>query len=69
VLTVHAGRHNHSRILTLLFMGWVLLPFAAALAANFAAKTWPAGVRSAILLLPLAALPVYAASAFGFLTA
>ncbi len=69
LLTVYAGRHNHSRILLLLFVGWVLLPFAAALAGNFSAKTWPVGVRSAILLLPLAALPVYAASAFGFLTA
>lgn len=56
-LMLYAGRRQPSLLLTLLFAGWVLLPFVAA-----------AVLRSrATLAFTLASVAIYAAVAFGIL--
>jgi len=68
-LMLYAGRHNQSRILMLLFAGWVLSPFAGAAVANVAARRWPALARAALqavtLIFVLGSLAIYSKVAFG----
>jgi hypothetical protein len=44
-MVLHAGRNNHSLLLPMLFVCWVLSPFVALLVANVAAKRWPIQAR------------------------
>ena len=47
-LTLHAGRHNNSRILLLLFTLWVLSPFVALVWADVVSKRWPVLTRATL---------------------
>jgi hypothetical protein len=62
-LTLHAGSHNDSIILIVLFSGWVLSPFIALLLANELAKRWSAMTRITLyivmLLITLGSLASY----------
>jgi hypothetical protein len=40
IMVIHTGRHNRSFLLPLLFILWVLSPFAALLIANRISKPW-----------------------------
>lgn len=66
---LHAGRHNNSRILLLLFAVWVLSPFMAAVLANGVSKRWSVPTRTTLnvvmLVLTLGSLAVYGDVAFG----
>jgi hypothetical protein len=68
-LTLHVGRHNASRILLVLFVTWVLSPFAALVFANVVSKRWPVLIRtmvySVMLILTLGSLAIYGEVAFG----
>ncbi|MEO8886263.1 MAG: hypothetical protein ABI367_09390 [Mucilaginibacter sp.] len=48
ILVIDAGQNNKSIILRLLFMGWVLSPFVAFVAANVS-KRWVFKVRAVVL--------------------
>ena len=64
VLTLLAGRHNHSIILLLLFAMWVLAPFLALVYANTVSPRWSVLVRRmlfcATLVVTLGSLAIYA---------
>src|ERR1039458_205725 len=47
-LMLHAGRHNDSRFLLVLFALWVLSPFVALILANVVSKRWPVHTRVAL---------------------
>lgn len=47
-LTGYAGRHNAHIALTVIFVGWVVLPFAALALARRRSATWPAAVQRAL---------------------
>ena len=68
-LTLHAGRHNNSRILLLLFTLWVLSPFVALVWADVVSKRWPVLTRatlySVMLVLTLGSLALYGDVALG----
>jgi hypothetical protein len=68
-LTLHAGRHNPSRLLMLLFTLWVLSPFMALVLASVVSKRWPVHTRAALyavmLVLTLATLAIYGVVALG----
>jgi hypothetical protein len=68
-LTLHAGRHNDSRILVVLFVLWVLSPFVALLWANNVSKRWTVLTRATLysvtLVLALASSAVYGEVALG----
>jgi hypothetical protein len=68
-LTLHAGRHNNSQLLRLLFSLWVLSPFVALVLAHVLSKRWPSRARAALytlmLILTLATLAIYGIVALG----
>ena len=68
-LTLHAGRHNSSRILVALFAVWVLSPFVALVWANVVSARWAVLTRATLytvtLLLTLGALAIYGEVALG----
>ncbi|HWE85003.1 MAG TPA: hypothetical protein VG267_08670 [Terracidiphilus sp.] len=65
--TLHAGRHNSSILLVVLFAGWVLLPYLGLIAADRLAARARRDIASAIhaatLLLALVPPVIYAAAA------
>jgi hypothetical protein len=65
----HAGRHQNSLILMLLFAVWVLSPFAAAVWANVVSQRWSVLTRAtlnvAMLVLTVGSLAIYGEVAFG----
>ena len=67
--TLYAGRHNESRFLILLFVGWVLSPFVALVVAQRIRKNWPERVRASIeiltLLVTVVSLGAYATVTWG----
>jgi len=68
-LTLYASRHNPSLLLRLMFVVWVLFPFASALTANRFSGGWRSGTATTLhvssVLICFAALGVYGAAAFG----
>lgn len=64
-LTLHAGRHNDSVLLIILFAAWVLSPFVALLVADMVSKHWPVLTRVTLyclmLVLALGSLVSYSA--------
>lgn len=62
-LVLYAGRHNHSILLVVLFVVWVLSPFAALLVASVVSRSWFIPVRVTIyilmVVLPLGSLVGY----------
>lgn len=68
-LTLHAGRHNNSRLLMVLFALWVLSPFMALVMATVVSKRWSVHTRatlySVMLVLTLGSLAVYGDVALG----
>jgi peptidoglycan/LPS O-acetylase OafA/YrhL len=66
---LRAGRHNHSRLLLLLFAVWVLFPFASLLWADTKSNHWPVVTRTTLycvmLVVSLASLGIYGRVAFG----
>ena len=68
-LMLHAGRHNDSQILLVLFALWVLSPFMALVWANVVSKRWLVHTRatlySVMLVLTLGSLAIYATVALG----
>jgi hypothetical protein len=62
-LMLHAGRHQKSEILLVLFTIWVLSPFVALVLANGFSKRWPVRARvtlySMTLVLTLGSLAIY----------
>src|SRR5579863_8224623 len=69
VLTLHAGRHNDSRILMVLFAAWVLSPFLALVLADVVSKGWSVLTRttlySVMLVVTLGSLGIYGDVALG----
>jgi len=61
--TLHSGRYNKSVLLILLFVIWVLSPFAALAAATIVSKLWPTLIRmtlySLVLILTIGSLITY----------
>ena len=51
--TLHAGRNNHSILLPLLFVVWVLSPFITFLVVNVVSKRWTVHVRMWLYILML----------------
>ncbi len=51
--TIHAGRNNKSVLLVLLFVIWVLSPFAALVVANVVSKRWSIFARKSLYSLML----------------
>jgi hypothetical protein len=68
-LTLHAGRHNASRILLIIFAIWVLSPFMGLVLANVVSKSWSVVTRAALhglmLIIALGSLAIYADVALG----
>ena len=68
-LMLYAGRHNPSILLVLLFAGWVLSPFVAAVLASVVSKRWSVPTRVALnvvmLVITLGSLAIYWNAAFG----
>jgi phosphate/sulfate permease len=68
-LMLHAGRHNDSRILLVLFAIWVLSPFMALVLANVVSKRWSvlrrATLYSVTLVLTFGSLAIYGDVALG----
>ena len=66
-LMLYAGRHNTHRLITALFIVWVLAPFASLALADFRSGGWPALTRRALygvtILVALASVALYAANA------
>lgn len=64
---LYAGRRNPSRILLILFTGWVLSPFMALLWANMISKHWSVITRatlySLMLVITLGSLVIYGEAA------
>ncbi len=52
-LMLHAGRHNNSSLLVILFTGWVLSPFIALMAANTVYSRWVVSARMTLYILML----------------
>lgn len=67
--TLRAGQRNPSRLLIVLFVIWVLSPFATLVFLNFISKDWSvmtrATVYSVMLVLSLASLAIYGRVALG----
>ena len=63
ILVLHAGRHNNSVLLPVLFVGWVLSPFMGLLIATVIAKGWPVNKRVilyiAMIIITLGSLVSY----------
>ena len=68
-LMLHAGRHNDSQILLVLFALWVLSPFIALVLAHVVSKRWSVLTRatlySVMLVLTLGSLAIYGDVALG----
>ncbi len=68
-LTLYAGRHNHSRLLLVLFVLWVSSPFAILVWAYVISKRWlvltRATLYSLMLVLTLSSLALYGQVALG----
>lgn len=68
-LTLHAGQRNASQVLKMLFVLWVLAPFAALGWANLVSKRWSVPTRAALhsltLALALGTLAIYGTVALG----
>jgi hypothetical protein len=66
-----AGRRNPSRLLVLLFAGWVLSPFAAAVLAWLKSERWSALIHATLygmmLVVALVSVGVYGAVGLGYL--
>jgi hypothetical protein len=60
---LRAGQRNHSILLVLLFIFWVLSPFMALMVASVVSNRWSAITRSAlyflIFILPVGSLIIY----------
>lgn len=67
--TLHAGRHNHSKLLMLLFLLWVPSPYVALALAHVFSARWPDVARavlySMMLVLSLASPIIYGEIALG----
>lgn len=67
--TLRACRHNHSRILIVLFVLWVLSPFVALVWAYGASNRWPISIRrtlyGVVLVITAGSLALYGEVAFG----
>ena len=63
---LRAGHRNHSILLVLLFIFWVLSPFMALMVASVVSNRWSAITRSAlyflIFILPVGSLIIYSGS-------
>jgi hypothetical protein len=72
-LMLHAGHHQPSRVLMLLFAVWVLSPFIAAVLAHIVSKRWSPLTRVTLsvvmLVLTVGSLIIYGNTAFGHSTA
>jgi hypothetical protein len=68
-LMLHAGRHNHSRLLMVLFALWVLSPFVILVAASVVSKRWSmltqAALYTVMLVLALGSAAIYGYIALG----
>ena len=68
-LTLHAGRHNASWILLILFATWVLSPFMGLVLANVVSESWSVVTRAALhglmLVVAVGSLAIYADVALG----
>lgn len=68
-LTLHAGRHNPSRLLQLLFTLWVLSPFVVLAIANAVSSRWSGLTGTTLyivtLILTACSLAIYAYVALG----
>ncbi|MFL6446203.1 MAG: hypothetical protein ACJ746_00645 [Bryobacteraceae bacterium] len=71
-LMLHAGRHQRSIVLILLFSAWVVSPFLGLLCADLISKRWLPSARIMLNALTLAVVficpGIYAAVAFGYTT-
>ena len=69
-LMVHAGRHQRSVILILLFVGWVVSPFLGLLYGYLSSRDWSSSARRTLHALTLAVVficpGIYALAAFGY---
>ena len=67
-LTLYFGRHNSFRLITAMFVVWVLSPFAALLFGDAKSSSWPARTRTTLyammLVVAVASLLIYAGGAF-----
>ena len=67
-LTLYFGRHNAFRLITAMFVVWVLSPFAALFFADAKSSGWPALTRTTLRVLmvvvAVASLLIYADGAF-----
>ena len=72
-LMLYAGRNQQSLLLTALFAGWVLAPFAAAVLAYSASRNWKMTTRrtlhSIALIVAAGSLAIYGAFGLGTLRA
>jgi len=68
-LTLGVGHRNDSRILVLLFAGWVLSPFIAAAWGSLSSRRWPASAQAAFhgaaVVLALGSLAAYGIAVWG----
>jgi hypothetical protein len=66
---LHAGRHNNSRLLLVLFALWVLSPFIALALAAMVSKRWSVRIRATLytlmLIIALCSLAIYGYVALG----
>jgi hypothetical protein len=62
-LMLHAGRHNNSRVLLVIFALWVLSPFVALVLADLFSRRWSLATRAMVygvmLVVALASLASY----------
>ena len=68
-LMLHAGRHNSSRVLPVLFTLWVLSPFMLLILANVISMRWSVLTRAAMqrvtLVIALGSVAIYGYVALG----
>jgi hypothetical protein len=68
-LMFHAGRHNNSRVLLILFALWVLSPFMVLILGHVISKRWSlltqAALQRVTLVLALSSLAIYGNIALG----
>lgn len=68
-LVIYVGRHNRSHLLQLIFVFWVLAPFATQAIADRLALHWPTSAQAALykltILLTMISVCAYAYGAFG----
>jgi hypothetical protein len=68
-LMLYASRNQQSLLLTALFTGWVLAPFAALMCASVAAKNWSIPIQRTLcgvsFLITVGSLAIYGAHVLG----